>query len=82
MNKWQKTLIAKPKIGSLVFVKTRREGCACSGYDDREVYYDGEFQGIKNQGWVDKWRYSPNNDILSQLEKELIKPSPCNNCVV
>ena len=79
--KWIKADIKKPAKGSLVIVKTRRQTCACGGYDEREVYYDGYFHGIRNQQWIDKWVYSPANDILCQLEKEAVKPEPCKNCV-
>ena len=73
--------IRKPESGSLVIVRTKKESCGCSGYEEREVYFDTYFHGIKNQGWIKAWVYSPNNDILSQLEKENKVPEPCKNCV-
>jgi len=80
--KWINPQAMKPKAGSLVIIKTRRQTCTCGGYDEREVYFDGYFHGIQNQNWVDKWIYSPANDILCTLEKQSIKPEPCKNCVV
>jgi len=79
--KWIKSELRKPAKGSLVIVKTRRATCSCSGYDEREVYFDGYFHGIRNQGWIKAWAYSPNNDILCQLEKEAVVPAPCKNCI-
>ncbi len=78
---WQNPSIRKPAKGSLVIIKTRRQTCTCGGYDQREVYFDGYFHGIKNQQWIEKWQYSPANDILSLLEKQEIKLEPCKNCV-
>lgn len=81
--KWIRTEKLKPKNGSLVLIKTRKQTCACGGYEDREVYFDdGIFHGIQNQRWVDKWAYSPNNDILTEVQKQMVMPLPCKNCVV
>tara|TARA_R110000868_G_scaffold226208_4_gene478794 strand:+ start:586 stop:810 length:225 start_codon:yes stop_codon:yes gene_type:complete len=72
----------KPETGTIVEIKSRKGSCSCQGYTTLECYYDGTFNGIRDQSWVDQWRVSPNNDLLKDLEsRKCVIATGCENCI-
>lgn len=80
---WVNKTDSLPDNGTIVIVKTKRTSCMCSGFDEREVYYDnGIFQGIKNPKLIDKWKVSPANYLIKELEKrKCFVAADCANCL-
>lgn len=79
-DRWIETKRKLPESGTIVEIKINRSSCSCAGTQVRECYYENEFAGIKNQSRVVKWRVSPANDLIKELEER--KKIVAKDCVV
>lgn len=71
-----------PENGTIVEVKIARSTCKCGGYDFRECYFDNGFQGVKNQKLVMRWKVSPANDLIIDIDlRKSIVAKDCNMCL-
>lgn len=73
----------RPVLGSIVQIKIKLGPCSCSGHQYTECYYDkGVYLGIRKQSHVVGWRYSPANDLITELtERRKIIAKDCAVCV-